>query len=82
MIEAVWVTIWFACGGTGALIAWYRGRSVSSTTVGLLLGLVVGLPVVAAAQFSLVGVLVAAIFVGVWMTLFALLHRHGARRTS
>lgn len=82
MIEAVWVTIWLACGGTGALLAWYRWRSVSSTILGLLVGFLFGLPVVAAAQFSLVGVVVAAVFVGVWMTLLLLLHRHRARRDA
>ena len=81
-MEGVWVTIWLACGGAGAYIAWYRRRSVSATTVGLVLGLVLGILVVAVAQFSLVGVVVAALFLTVWMTLFGLVHWLRVRRSA
>jgi hypothetical protein len=45
-----------------------------------MLGLVLGIPMVAVAQFSLVGVVVAALFLIVWMTLFGFVHWLRVRR--
>ena len=82
MFEAIYLTIWLACGGVGAYIGWYRRRTIGAVTVGLLVGMALGIPVVVVAQFSLVGVIVATLFLVLWMTLFGLVHRHNAGHSA
>ena len=79
-MEWEWV-LWLVSGALTALVVWYRSSRSAGAVVGaLLLGAFVGAVVVGIAQYSLVAVVVGALFLDVWLMLFALVHWLRARR--